>query len=954
MKRALLPLLLALPLYGATDYPPSLRWKTITTTHFFIHFHQGEEDLARRAAGYAEKAHERVVPMMGWKPHGRTNIVLTDHLDLANGSATTFPINLSVIYVTTPGADPTSSIDYYDNWLNLVITHEYTHILHLDQARGFSAFMRKVLGRNPLVAFPNEFSPLWMIEGLATLSESENTSTGRLKGTYVDMILRTAAIEHRWASESQASGLGPDWPTGGARYFYGSKFLSWLALTHGMDKLTGYVNEYSSNILPFRLNSTAKDVYGTSMKSLWRQWSNEQQAAYAADFERLTADGLTKPQRLTSLGYQTSYPTISPDGTRVAYMHGGPYERPTLRIRDLASGRDIATQSTNDVSPVSWSADGRSIAFADLEFAGSFALRSDLYVWDLDRGTRRVTQAARVKDPSFTPDGRTLVAVAMNAGRNRLVAVDATNGAVRDLVIPDDDRQFGQPVVSHDGRVIAVAEWNGGRVDIVLYDLDGRRLRNLTETLDHAINATPAFSPDDSTIWFSSDFTGISNLYAVPTRGGAIRRLTNVYGGALSPASINGSRFIYADYSSRGFDLASVDVDREYPIAARKIPTSMTGPGIAAAGGGGVPPEIAAATDYSPWRSLRPRWWYPIFTTQRINDRTLTELGAGTNGADVLGRHSYDASFTNRAFGVVYSYDRYYPTLTVAASRSYNDAVRITGSATNPTYTEKIDRVVGLATVRLRRVQWQLAGTGGLIRDRFGGSLPTGIVLGDLEKRNVFRGTLQGYRLGATFNNAHVYPFSISLERGIAASVDYESMSRSLGSDRDAQRLRGDLRGYLTIPYANSPLGRHVVAVRALGARNSGAFIFQRQIHVGGEGADEIITLDINNIPVRGFDSKTLVGSSAVAGSFEYRFPLYEVERGPSTIPFFFQRFHGALFADAARASGTRIASAGAEIAADFIIGNVLPIRYRLGVAKRLTDPDRGKVQPYFGLGSSF
>ena len=136
--------LIAPSLFAANEYPPSFRWRTITTEHFLIHYHQGEEELARRAAMYAEGAHARVTPMIGWRPSERTHIILADHVDASNGSATPFPNNRIDIYVTAPGADPSSPIGDYDSWLNLVITHEYVHILHLDQALGFSRAMRAV------------------------------------------------------------------------------------------------------------------------------------------------------------------------------------------------------------------------------------------------------------------------------------------------------------------------------------------------------------------------------------------------------------------------------------------------------------------------------------------------------------------------------------------------------------------------------------------------------------------------------------------------------------------------------------------------------------------------------------------------------------------------------------------------------------------------------------------
>jgi hypothetical protein len=207
--RPFLPLALAVALGFAAEaaqYPPHYRWRTIETAHFLVHYPQGGEDLGLRAASIAEAAHERIVPIFEWAPSEKTHLVLTDHIDASNGSATPFPSNRMEVWVSAPGADPASPLDYYDDWLNLVITHEYAHIVHLDMARGLSRGVRRIFGRTP-ASFPNIFSPLWMIEGIATLIESEVTEAGRLKGTFLDMVLRTAAIEGRFPTEPQASDL---------------------------------------------------------------------------------------------------------------------------------------------------------------------------------------------------------------------------------------------------------------------------------------------------------------------------------------------------------------------------------------------------------------------------------------------------------------------------------------------------------------------------------------------------------------------------------------------------------------------------------------------------------------------------------------------------------------------------------------------------------------------------
>ena len=72
----------------AQPYDPSLRWLTLETPHFQIHHYSGEEALARRFAGALERSHELLVPAFFGPPPGKTQVVLADDSDEANGSAT--------------------------------------------------------------------------------------------------------------------------------------------------------------------------------------------------------------------------------------------------------------------------------------------------------------------------------------------------------------------------------------------------------------------------------------------------------------------------------------------------------------------------------------------------------------------------------------------------------------------------------------------------------------------------------------------------------------------------------------------------------------------------------------------------------------------------------------------------------------------------------------------------
>ena len=108
---------------AADRYDPRLRFRTVRTAHFDIHAHQGEEALARRLAGIAERVRAKFEPVLG-VPRGRVQVILVDQTDLSNGWATPAPYDAIEITAVPPSAE--SLIGNTDDWLELVFTHEYT------------------------------------------------------------------------------------------------------------------------------------------------------------------------------------------------------------------------------------------------------------------------------------------------------------------------------------------------------------------------------------------------------------------------------------------------------------------------------------------------------------------------------------------------------------------------------------------------------------------------------------------------------------------------------------------------------------------------------------------------------------------------------------------------------------------------------------------------------------
>ncbi|HEY0721439.1 MAG TPA: hypothetical protein VGE50_09300, partial [Gammaproteobacteria bacterium] len=340
-------MMLPMPLMAAVSHLSSLHWQTLRSEHFTIHFHQEGEAAARQLLAIAEGVHQRLSPLMQWTPKGGTEIVLTDEYDLANGWATPYPSDRMTIIMSAP--DALDGLEDFADWQELVFTHEYLHILHLDKASGAPAVLRKIFGRHQLL-FPNAWQPNWFIEGLATHVETDRQrGIGRGQSSYYDMLMRMETLGGvkplRQVNQPLVS-----WPMGTASYLYGVEFYDWLAQQYGEEKVVELVNNYSNNVWPFLVNSNASQTTGKDLDTLWSEFSTDMHSRYDAQAAAIDARGVSESQRLTHDGYFVESLTAG-HGQDLFYVGFDAMHRPSLmrlrggkttRLADVAMGARLA------------------------------------------------------------------------------------------------------------------------------------------------------------------------------------------------------------------------------------------------------------------------------------------------------------------------------------------------------------------------------------------------------------------------------------------------------------------------------------------------------------------------------------------------------------------------------------------------------------------------------------
>ena len=990
--------------------PPDESWRSIETPHFRVTFPEHLEALGRRAADRAERAYVELSVAFIESPDGPIDLLLTDHADVSNGFAQVTPSNRIVIYARPPVDDP--GLGHIDEWLELVITHELAHIVQLDLTENpIGKLARSIFGRvaAPWPFFPGRGTPRWITEGLATWYESSLTEAGRVRGTFHEMVLRTAALEGRLEGIGQTQGESPEWPAGARPYAYGSLFFDHLTDKYGTELMGAFAKAIAGQWIPYRINAAGRSAFGSSLSEEWSLWAEGIRAATAELDSQLQRYGpITTPERLTVGARWALRPKVSPDGRWLLYSRsdGRSDSQLLFSLVDGTGAREFTR--TNGLTTHDWTPDG-GVVFAQLEYADRYRLFDDLYEAQVDGSTRRITNGARLTDPSVSPDGSWAVAVSGGGGTNGLSLVDLTSGAVTDFVSSDPDSHWAFPSISPNGRWIAVTHWTTGALhDVVVLDRNGLIVAELTS--DRAIDLAPEWSPDGRYVLWASDRTGILNILAAPfdpesARAGPPVLLTNVRTGALYPSVDPSGRWLYfSGYHVDGWELERVPFNLETAVSAPPPDTRFNRL---------EEPEEQGSYDgevqkYSAGPTLTPRYWQPLYSEAVRSPAVRTEdvflrsrrllgpaIGAQTSGIDLVGRHEWGAFlriFTtgSRAdAGLRYTYAGLgNPHLSFSANdrwgRGKNSALvtqRANDALLDTLFVLKRDRSLN-ASAQFQHRKW---------RNSLFVTFSAGMLWEELQLLNNSLEPESKYRLNRPRNR--LSDFSVAISYSTARSHAYQvggsegvvlfarartrrslSLPDSLvglsGLDSSVDELIGRARIY--VPLGVAGYAPQVVALQASFGMGRGPNATAGHFDVGGaSGSPEQITgISLFGgtrifFPVRGYPESARYGRYAWAASAEYRVPLALMNWGLGAWPLHFDRITGSVFADAGNAWGPRMSpggfqnprrealySVGAEITGEVLTFYRINMLIRTGVALPLVGNQ--KVQFYLRLGMPF
>lgn len=515
----------------------------------------------------------------GWTPSEPVTVFLKDFADYGNAGATVMPVNALRVEVS-PAANAFETNPSSERMYSLM-NHEMVHIANGDVANTQDRFWRGVFfgkvsaeAAHPesllysVLTVPRFNVPRWLLEGSAVFMETwMGGGLGRAQGGYDEMVFRAMVRDDAPFYDPlglESRGVRVDFQVGVNAYLYGTRFITWLALTYSPEQVLTWLRRDEGSLRHY--DDAFRQVFGLPLDDAWQRWIAAEREFQRRNLAEVRKLPITPLRPLVARALGSTSRTFYDATTRTlygAYRQAGIVEH--IGALDLASGAmrtlvDIKGGALYSVTSLAFDPERRKIFYT----ADNHSRRS-LMVLDLDSGEETLLlKEARIGEIVFNAADRSLIGVRHENGLATLVKIPFPYTEWTSLhtfaygTVPSDLD------ISPDGRQLSasVSEVTGDQF-LRVWSLDalheGRLVQQREFGFGQAFPESFVFSPDGRYLYGSSYYTGVSNIFRCDLASGTMDAVTNAETGLFRPLPLADGRLVVQTYTGQGFLPATLD-----------------------------------------------------------------------------------------------------------------------------------------------------------------------------------------------------------------------------------------------------------------------------------------------------------------------------------------------------------------------------------------------------------
>lgn len=516
---------------------------------------------------------EYQMDLFEWTPWDRTTVLLKDFSDYGNAAARSAPNNALIIDVAP--LSRTYETFTSGERIYTLMNHELVHVATMDVWNKRDDRWRRFFGGKPLaigehpesilynyLATPRVNVPRWYLEGSAVFMETWMAGgLGRAKGAYDEMVFRSMVRDdaHFYSALGLVSeGTAVDFQVGVNAYLYGTRFMSFLALSHGPEKVIEWLKRDEESKAYY--SSQFEKVFGQSLVSAWDQWIWWEHEFQKVNLRSVNRYPVTETKALTerALG-SVSRTFVNPaNGNLIGAFrypgtvaHIGELSRATGKIRHLT---DIKGAMLYEVTSLAYDPRTNRAWYT----TDNYAYR-DVMEIDIATGKKHmVSRDKRIGELVFNKSDGSLWGLRHLNSYVSLMRKDANKENWQQLLSWPYGKIPYDLDLSPDGALLATSLGEiDGNQSLHVYRTDALMQGEFEEVAEFnfgtVVPESFEFSEDGRFLFGSSYYSGVSNIFRFEWQTGDMEAVSNAETGLFRPIPLSDSQIIAYEFTGQGF-----------------------------------------------------------------------------------------------------------------------------------------------------------------------------------------------------------------------------------------------------------------------------------------------------------------------------------------------------------------------------------------------------------------